>query len=128
MTAGSRGKRATRVARIESLIGAGSEVSGNVVFVGGLHVDGRILGAVTAYDEENSTLILSELGRIDGDVRACTLMINGVVNGSVFAHGVVELGPRARVSGDVYYALLKMSVGAEVNGKMLKCGADELPG
>ena len=55
--------------RIDSLIGAGTKIEGNVNFSGGLRVDGEIVGNVTALPDQASTLVLSEHARIDGEIR-----------------------------------------------------------
>jgi cytoskeletal protein CcmA (bactofilin family) len=47
------------------------------------------------------------------------LMLNGMIKGDVRVTERVELGPRARVIGNVQYRLLEMSIGAEVNGKLI---------
>jgi cytoskeletal protein CcmA (bactofilin family) len=45
--------------------------------------------------------------------------LNGTVKGDVRATERVELGPKARVIGNVQYKLIEMSIGAEVNGKLI---------
>ena len=48
------------------------------------------------------------------------MVLNGMIDGDVFAGGKVELFEKARICGDVYYNLLEMAVGAEVNGKLVR--------
>jgi len=104
--------------RIDSLIGAGTTVDGDVTFTGGLRVDGSIRGRVTAIDNEQATLVVSEQARIDGEVRVSHVVINGTVNGPVVAKDYLELQGKARVNGDVTYRTLEMHVGAVVQGKL----------
>ena len=47
------------------------------------------------------------------------VVLNGTVKGDVRATQRVELGPKARVIGNVQYKLIEMSIGAEVNGKLI---------
>ena len=47
------------------------------------------------------------------------VVLNGTVKGDVRATERVELGPKARVIGNVQYKLIEMSIGAEVNGKLI---------
>jgi cytoskeletal protein CcmA (bactofilin family) len=47
------------------------------------------------------------------------ILLNGTVKGDVRATERVELGPKARVIGNVQYKLIEMSIGAEVNGKLI---------
>ena len=105
--------------RIDSLIGAGTKIDGNVTFSGGLRVDGEILGNVTASTEQASTLVLSEHARIDGEIRVSHLVVNGTVNGPVYAAEFLELQAQSRVKGDVHYNSLEMHLGAIVEGRLV---------
>ena len=105
--------------RIDSLIGVGTRIEGNVTFSGGLRVDGEIMGNVTAAVEQSSTLVLSEHARIDGEIRVSHLVINGAVNGPVFAAEFLELQSHSRVKGDVHYNSLEMHLGAIVEGRLV---------
>ena len=101
------------------MIGRGTTIDGDLTFSGNLNIEGTIKGNLTA-DNDDSTLILSEQGRIQGEVRVSSMLLNGAIDGDVFANGKVELFEKARICGDVYYNLLEMAVGAEVNGKLVR--------
>jgi cytoskeletal protein CcmA (bactofilin family) len=105
--------------RIDTLIGRNSRIKGDLSFNGGLHVDGEIQGNVSADEGSDSTLSLSQNGTIRGEVRVPHILINGTVEGDVHAEKRLELGPGARVTGDVYYSLVEIAVGAAVNGKLV---------
>jgi cytoskeletal protein CcmA (bactofilin family) len=105
--------------RIDSLIGAGTTVDGDVTFSGGLRVDGVVHGKVAAADNQPATLVVSEEAKIDGEVHVSHVVINGAVSGPVTANDYLELQAKARVNGDVVYRTLEMHVGAVVQGKML---------
>jgi cytoskeletal protein CcmA (bactofilin family) len=105
--------------RIDSLIGAGTIVEGDVTFSGGLRVDGTIRGRVATADSQPATLVLSEQAKIDGEVRVSHVVINGVVSGPVTVNDYLELQAKARVNGDVTYRTLEMHVGAIVQGKLV---------
>jgi cytoskeletal protein CcmA (bactofilin family) len=109
--------RASRTARIDTLIGEQTVVRGDLEFSGGLHVEGRVVGNVTG--SEQAILTLGEQGVIEGEVRVAQMVLNGSVHGDVHAAGQIELAPKARISGNVHYRLLEMSIGAEVNGKLV---------
>ena len=109
-----------KVTQIDSLIGQQTEISGEVRFSGGLHVDGRIEANITAPDNSEAVLTLSEQGSIKGEVRVPNIILNGTVVGNVYAEEHIELAPNARVTGNVYYNLIEMSVGAEVNGSLVR--------
>jgi len=106
-------------ARVDTLVGQNTEVFGDVIFSGGLHVDGKIVGNVRTRDESGGTLTLSEHGRIEGDVKVSHIVLNGEVRGDVYAYERIELAPQARIQGNVYYNLLEMAMGAEVNGSLV---------
>jgi cytoskeletal protein CcmA (bactofilin family) len=105
--------------RIDSLIGAGTKIEGSVSFVGGLRVDGEILGNVTAAPDQPSTLVLSEHARIDGEIKVSHLVVNGTVNGPVYAAEFLELQSQSRVKGDVHYNALEMHLGAIIEGRLV---------
>ena len=112
-------KKPKQTAHIDSLIGQNTEIHGDVIFRGGLHVDGTIKGSVISAKGEDSVLTLSERGIIEGEVKVPNVVVNGSVIGDVHATGHVELAAQARVHGNVYYSLIEMAMGAEVNGKLM---------
>ena len=112
--------RKPRPTRVDSLIGRHSRVLGEFRFSEGLHIDGLIKGDVVSDVGELATLTLSESGTVEGHVRVPFVIISGVVKGDVYADDYVELGPTARIEGDVYYGLIEMAMGAEVNGKLVR--------
>ncbi len=104
---------------IESLVGRNTKVQGDVDFSGGLHVDGVVQGNLTAGADTDSRLSISQDGVVEGTVDVPSVILNGTVKGDVISRGRVELGATARVIGNVYYNLIEMAIGAEVNGKLI---------
>ena len=105
--------------RIDSLIGAGTKIEGNISFSGGLRVDGEIQGNVTAVADQPSTLVVSEHAAIEGEIRVAHLVANGTITGPVFATESLELQSHSRVRGDVNYNTLEMHLGAIVEGRLV---------
>ncbi len=103
---------------IDSLIGAATNITGNVHFKGGLRIDGCVKGDVIADDDETSMLVISEHARVEGEVRVAHLLVNGEIIGPVFSSELLELQPKARITGDVHYKALEMHGGAVVSGKL----------
>ena len=110
-------RKKCNISKIDTLIGAEAEIQGDLHFTGGLHVDGRIKGSVVA--DGDAVLMLSEHGSIEGEVRVPHIVLNGTVTGDVHAAERNELASKARVRGNVFYQLIEMVVGAEVNGKLV---------
>ena len=103
---------------IDSLIGAGTTIEGNITFVGGLRIDGAVKGDVKASGNKPGTLVLSELAKVEGEIDVAHVVINGTVAGPVRATEYVELLPKARVTGDVAYKSIEVHVGAIVMGRL----------
>jgi cytoskeletal protein CcmA (bactofilin family) len=118
-------KRSKPQSTIDSLIGATTVIEGNVVFSGGLRVDGTVRGNVVACGgaaEANSTLVVSEKARIEGEIRAAHVVINGAIEGPIFVSEFLELQPKARVRGDVHYKAIEIHLGATLDGKLEHSG------
>ena len=47
------------------------------------------------------------------------MVLNGEIVGDVYGSTRVELAPKSRVKGSVYYNLIEMAIGAEVNGGLV---------
>ncbi|MEN8763775.1 MAG: polymer-forming cytoskeletal protein [Thiogranum sp.] len=105
--------------RIETVIGPQTVLEGDISFSGGLHIDGKVKGNINAESGSKAVLTVSEQGRIEGDVRVPNLVLNGAVQGNVYASERVELASHARVTGNLYYSLIEMAMGAEVNGNLV---------
>jgi cytoskeletal protein CcmA (bactofilin family) len=104
---------------VDTLVGQNSKINGDLNFEGGCHVDGTVNGNVSADTDSNSALSVSEDANIKGGVTVPYVVLHGIVRGDVFASRRVELGPTARVIGNVYYNLIEMAIGAEINGKLV---------
>ena len=116
---GPKGSSSKPQNRIDCLIGAGTRVEGNVIFSGGLRVDGQVKGNIIAEDDKPGTLVVSEQAQVEGEIRVPHVVINGVVNGPVNSAEYVELQAKANVTGDVYYNTLEMQLGAVVQGRLV---------
>lgn len=106
----------------DTLVGRNTELYGDLRFTGAvrLHVDGSIHGNVWADDSGDALLTVSKDGTIEGEVRVPNIVLDGAVHGDVYASQHIELAPNARVTGNVYYTLIEMAMGAEVNGNLVR--------
>lgn len=103
---------------IDSLIGTSSKIEGNLHFKGGLRIDGHVIGNVIAEAGDTSMLVISEQAKVEGEIRVAHLVVNGEIIGPVYSSELLELQPKARITGDVYYKALEMHGGALVSGKL----------
>ena len=108
---------------IKSLIAQGSRVEGDVHFTDGLRIDGQVRGDVRAEEGQTGLLVISEQAKVEGAVHAAHVIVNGEVLGPVHASVLLELQPKARITGDVYYKALEMHQGAIISGGMVPMDA-----
>lgn len=104
---------------IDSLIGVGTRIEGNIVFKGGLRVDGEVRGNISSESGRDGTVVVSEKASVEGSITVGHVVINGVVIGPVAAAESLELLPSARVTGDVEYHQIEMQQGAVIQGRLV---------
>lgn len=107
---------------IDTLVGVKTELKGDIVFSGGLRVDGKVRGNITASGEGNSTLVLSEHAVVTGNVTVPHMIVNGKIKGNVYAAERLELQSKAEITGDVVYKVVEIAAGASVNGALKREG------
>jgi cytoskeletal protein CcmA (bactofilin family) len=112
---------------IRSLVGEGTTVQGTLQFTEGLRIDGRVEGDVVAMGDAHSILVISEKARIIGKVMAGHVIINGEVVGPIVCHEMLELQPKARITGDIRYDVLEMHPGAMVDGELRSLKSADKP-
>jgi cytoskeletal protein CcmA (bactofilin family) len=105
---------------IDTLIGISTDLKGDITFSGGLRIDGKVKGNITARSDDNSTLVLSENAVVTGDVKVPHMIVNGKIKGNVISAERLELQPKAEINGDVTYKVLEIAAGAQVNGIMMR--------
>ena len=120
---GDKGKAARRVGNaVETLIGPRAVIHGDIIFSGGLYVEGRIIGTVTADDGEPAVLTVAESGRIEGEVRVPVAVICGEMVGDVHCSERIELASKARIRGNIHYQVVEMAAGAMITGRLIHAG------
>lgn len=112
---------------IRTLIGEGTVITGELRFADGLRIDGEVVGDVIAAGEGYSILVISEKARVTGKVIAGHVIVNGTVVGPIQSSALLELQPRAQITGDVRYEVLEMHQGATIDGELRPIKADEKP-
>ena len=81
-------------------------------------VKGEVRGNVLA-EKPEALLIVSPEGLVAGEIKAPSVVINGRVEGDVYATSRLELATGAQVKGDLFYALIEMQLGAQVEGRLV---------
>jgi len=114
-----RDKKASSEQGSQTLISPNAQVNGDVVFNGGLHVQGSVVGNVSA-DEQGGQLVIGSTGAVEGEIDVPRVIINGRVKGDVHASEHLELAEKAVIEGNVYYTMIEMVMGARVNGKLVR--------
>ncbi|MEK7191404.1 MAG: polymer-forming cytoskeletal protein [Pseudomonadota bacterium] len=105
---------------IDSLVGVKTDIKGDIAFSGGLRIDGKIKGNITAKGDGNSTLVLSENAVVLGNVTVPHIIVNGTIKGNVRAAERIEVQHKGEITGDVYYKVIEMAMGAVINGSLLR--------
>jgi cytoskeletal protein CcmA (bactofilin family) len=112
--------RATRAGgSVDTLIGPQVVLRGDVQFAGGLYLEGQLVGRALAEAGAEATITVAARGRVEGELHAPVIVINGFVKGDVHAFERLELGPEARVEGNLHYAVIEMAAGAAVTGQLV---------
>ena len=101
-----------------TLVATDTTVVGDIHFSGCLDIEGVVQGDIIARDGQEGLVRIIDKGRVEGEIRAPSVVVNGTVEGDVYAGEHLELAAKARVNGDVYYKLVEMAAGAEVNGAL----------
>lgn len=123
-------KRKKRDMPIDSLLGEQVHVEGDVSFSGGMHLDGTIRGSICTDGQDDGFLHISEQGQVDGNIRVPRMVLNGAVRGEIYCREFIQLGPKARIEGNLHYVLLEIAEGAEINGSLVRHAevpAEEVP-
>lgn len=110
---------------IDTLIGAKTEFKGDISFSGGLRIDGKVKGDITAKGEANSTLVLSEQATVIGNVTVPHMIVNGTIKGDVRSSEHLTLQSKAEITGDVSYKILEIAAGASVSGNLVREGENK---
>jgi cytoskeletal protein CcmA (bactofilin family) len=109
-------KPLTSVQGSTTLIAPDAVVTGDIQFSGNLDVEGVVKGSISAEPGKEAMLRVVNGGRVEGEIRVPSAMINGAVTGDVHSSERLELAEQAEIDGDIYYHLIEMAVGCKVNG------------
>jgi cytoskeletal protein CcmA (bactofilin family) len=120
-------KFGAKAVSMDTVIGRQTELTGDVRFSGGLHLEGSIRGNVIGVGEQPASLLVGENGAIEGNVHVSQLTLNGKIVGDVHARDRIILGAKARIIGNIHYVLLQMENGAVIDGQLVSNGLEAPP-
>jgi cytoskeletal protein CcmA (bactofilin family) len=109
---GSGGSLAVRQ-RSSTIFSAGPELSGEISFRDLVRVNGHIAGTVYS---ERGTLIVDDTARVDANIQVAVAVINGTINGDIVASQKVEIGPGAKIYGNIWTRSIAIKDGALFEG------------
>ncbi|MEP6742823.1 MAG: polymer-forming cytoskeletal protein [bacterium] len=109
---GSGGSLAVRQ-KSGTIFSTGPELSGEISFRDLVRVNGHIAGTVYS---ERGTMIVDDLARVDANIQVAVAVINGTVNGDIVAQQKVEIGPRAKIYGNIWTRSIAIRDGAVFEG------------
>jgi cytoskeletal protein CcmA (bactofilin family) len=119
-------KKSASVSGGTTLISHETVIVGDVHFFGNLDVEGLVQGNIIAQPGKEALLRVVGKGRVEGEIRVPCVIINGMVQGNVYSTQHLELASRSRIQGNVFYTLVEMAAGAEVNGSLTHMAAADV--
>lgn len=111
-------KSAINVSGKTTLVSSDAVITGDIRFSGVLDIEGQVHGNIIAQPGKDALVRVVDKGRVEGEIRAPAVIINGTVEGNVYSTKHLELAAKARVQGNVFYSMVEMAAGAEVNGSL----------
>ena len=106
---------------INTIIGGGSAIQGNIKVNGFIRVDGDIDGNL----DTDGNIIIGENARIRGNVNAKAIIVGGIILGDVFANESVKLLSKAAVVGDIVTHKVQIDDNALFHGNCIAVKDDE---
>ena len=106
---------------INTLIGPGSFVSGDIKINGFIRIDGDIKGKI----ESSSNIIIGERAKIQGNITASSIVVGGIVLGDITAPKGIKLLSNSVVIGDIMTKSLQIEDDAIFNGHCISLSIEE---
>jgi len=95
------------------------ELSGNEDLI----IDGHFQGKI---DLKNHSLIIGTEGKVEADIQAKNIIINGNVKGNIFASGKVFISEEAQMDGNISASVISIMDGAQFKGSVKMEKGDEI--
>jgi cytoskeletal protein CcmA (bactofilin family) len=101
-----------RPGEVHTLLGKGSEFEGKLTFEGQVRIDGKFSGQIFTKD----VLVIGDGARVNAEINAGTVIVNGVVEGNIRATQTIELHQPGRIKGNMETPSLSMDKGVIFEG------------
>lgn len=105
--------------KVETIIGKDVVIQGDLIFSGGLYIEGKVVGKVLSNHSADSILTLAPGGSVDGEIRVTKAIISGRLLGDIYSTERIELTETAQIQGNIHYKLLEITAGAMVSGQLI---------
>lgn len=102
-----------RTGDVHTLLGKGSEFDGKLTFEGQVRIDGKFSGQIMTKD----TLVIGDGARVNAEIFAGTVIVNGTVEGNIRATQLIELHQPARIKGNLEAPTLTIDRGVIFEGQ-----------
>ena len=107
---------------INTIIGKGTSVHGSMHINGFVRLDGDIDGNL----ETDGNVIIGDGARVRGDIKAKSVIVGGIVVGSILAQESIKVLEEAVVLGDIISRKVQIEDHTTFNGRCISIKDDDL--
>ena len=112
--------RSESMERIETVIGPGTTVNGDLMLIDSVRIDGKVIGDIQASQSNRATVAIGPTGEVIGHISAFRVIVAGKVEGTIAALERVELSHDCLVQGDISYSSINVQHGARLQGLVIQ--------
>jgi cytoskeletal protein CcmA (bactofilin family) len=112
--------RSESMERIETVIGPGTTVNGDLMLIDSVRIDGKVIGDIQASQSNRATVAIGPTGEVIGHISAFRVIVAGKVEGNIAALEQVELSHNCHVQGDISYSSINVQHGARLQGLVIQ--------
>ena len=119
--------RSESMERIETVIGPGTTVNGDLMLIDSVRIDGKVIGDIQASQSNRATVAIGPTGEVVGHISAFRVIVAGKVEGNIAALERVELSHDCLVQGDISYSSINVQHGARLQGLVIQKQPEAAP-
>lgn len=106
-----------------TLISKGTRIIGDLQFKGDAHLQGHLVGTIVG--DADSELEVCQGGMVEGQIQLPKIVVRGAVKGDIHCSKHVELAATCVITGNVFYNVIEVVKGAQVNGNLIYVSEEE---